>query len=247
MNDTTGNPQLEITRISQQLDKLNQDLQQERSDRKAQDEQQQKQMEEVVAIIMDFEEASKLVTRYFIKLEARYINLILALQEAIKDFNEFLRLPESSGTWSQYWVIAWAALATVLPMLRIVPAWVQLEKAAEAELKAANYVVQNASLRTKLLTYTSRGHNIADWINKENTLAARLRVVEVKKPKADMSKTPIRAMMEENNLAHKALEGAVEAIWTEYKARLIYAMMRTPFPRAEPLEKMADRLLPNLT
>jgi hypothetical protein len=190
MTGTTGNPQLEIARISQQLDKLNQDLQQERSDRKAEENRQQKQMEEIVAIIMDFEEASKQVTRYFIKLEARYINNILALQEAIMSFNEFLRLPASSSALSRYWVVAWAALSTVLPMLRIVPAWTQLEKAAEAELKAANYVVQNTSLRTKLLTYTSRGHNIADWINKENTLAARMRDVEVKKPKADICRRP---------------------------------------------------------
>jgi hypothetical protein len=54
-------------------------------------------------------------------------------------------------------------------------------------------------------------------------------------------------MMEESNLAHKALEGMVEAILTEYKARLTYAMTSTPFPRKETLEKMADRLLPKLT
>jgi hypothetical protein len=53
-------------------------------------------------------------------------------------------------------------------------------------------------------------------------------------------------MMKENNLAHEALEGIVEALWAEYKSRLTYAITGTPFPRKETLEKMADRLLPNL-
>jgi hypothetical protein len=162
------------------------------------------------------------------------------------EFNEFLRLPASSNNLSRYWDVAWAALATVVPMLRVSATWVQLEKTADAELKAANYVLQDTSLRTKLVTYTSRGHNIADWMNKENTLAARMRDVEIKKPKADMARTPIIAMMEESNVAHKALEGVVEAIWAEYKARLTYAITSIAFPRKETLEKMADRLLPRL-
>jgi hypothetical protein len=247
MNDTPNNIKSEISRISKELSRLNQDLQQERSDRKAENDRQQKQMEEVVGIIMDFGAASTLVTDYFIKLQGRYTNLVLAVQEAISDFNRFLRLPASSSELSRYWAAAWAALSAVLPMLRISSAWVQLEKAAEAEVKAANFVVKSTSLQTKLFTYAARGHNVADWINKENTLAARLRDLEVKMPKADQTKSPIRALMEENNAAHKALEHVVDAIWAEYKARLTYAITQTPYPKKESLEKIADRLLPKLT
>jgi hypothetical protein len=246
MSDATANTKVEIARISQGLEKLNKDLQRERSDRKAEQLRQQKQLEEIVGTIMDYDRASTRVVRYFIKLDARYNNLILALQDAVIAFNEFLRLPASSNNLSQYWDVAWAALATVLPLLRVSPAWVKLEQTAQAELKAANYVLQDTSLKTKLFTYTSRGHNIADWMNKENTLAARMRDVEIKKPKADMARTPIKAMMAESNLAHKALEQVVEAIWTEYKARLTYAITSTPYPRKETLEQMADRLLPQL-
>jgi hypothetical protein len=246
MNDTTNKTQVEIARISQELDKLNKDLQRERTDRKAEEQRQQKQLEEIVSIIMDYDRASTRVIHYFIKLDARYNNLILALQDAVIAFNDFLRLPPSSNNLSRYWDVAWAALATVLPLLRVSATWVQLEKTAEAELKTANYVLQDTSLQTKLFTYTSRGHNIADWMNKENTLAARMRDVETKKPKADMVRTPIRAMMDESNLAHKALDHVVEALWAEYKARLTYAITSTPFARKETLEKMADRLLPQL-
>jgi hypothetical protein len=246
MNDVSKNSQLEIARFSQRLDKLNNDLMQERSDRVAEQKRQQKQMEEIIGIIMDYDRASTLVTRYFIKLEARYNNLILTLQDTVMEFNEFVRLPPSSNQLSNYWNVAWAALATVLPMLRISPAWVQLEKAAETELKAANFVVKDTKFLTQALTYTSRGHNIADWMNKENTLAARMRDIRISTPKADMSRTPIKALMEENNIAHKALDKLVEAIWTEYKSRIMYAIAGSPFPRKEALEKMAERLLPNL-
>ncbi len=209
--------------------------------------QQQKEFEDFVGVTMDYERTAMLVLKYFIKLEARYINLTLALQDAIMDFNTFLNLPRSSNNLSAYWDTAWAALATFLPMLRVFPAWVKLEKAAEAELKAANYVLQDRSIQTKLITYGSRVHNIGDWMNKENSLYARLRDVETKTPKVDMARTPIKAMMEENNAAHKTLEKVVEAIWAEFKARVMCALARTQFPRTEPLEKMADRLLPKLS
>lgn len=244
MNDTTSEG--DIARISEALRQLNIDLNKERKDRKDDERRQQEQLKAVVGTIMDFDGASTLVISYLIRLEARYTNLILALQDAVMEFNTFLGLPASSNNLSQYWNVAWAALGTVLPMLRISPTWVRLEKTADAELKAANYALQNTSVQTRLLTYGSRLHNVADWMNKENTLASKMRDIEKKKPKADMARTPIKEMMIENNLAHKALEKVVDSIWAEYKARLTYAVASASFPRTETLEQMAGRLLPQL-
>ncbi|MEK7856734.1 MAG: hypothetical protein AAB288_11640 [Acidobacteriota bacterium] len=236
----------EITRISQQLTRLNEALTKERTDRQTEQKRQQQQLEEIVGIIVDYDEASSKVLRYFIKLEGRFNNLILALQDAVMGFNEFLRLPATSNNLMKYWDVAWAALAVVLPMLRVSSQWVQLEQTASAEMRAAKFALDATSVKTQLATMMSRGHNIADFINKENTLASKIRDVSKKKPKADMARTPIKAMMEEGNLAHKALEEVVGAIWREYLSRLTYAITETPFPRKEPLSKMVDRLLPNL-
>lgn len=241
-----GDVQGEITRISKELERLNKELVNEKNARITDQQNQQKQLAEIIGIISDYENATSKIVRYAIRLDGRYNNLILALQDAVITFNEFVRLPASSNNLSAYWDVAWAALAAVMPMLRISPAWVRLEQTAQAEMKAVNNVLSNADTRTKLVTLAQRGHNVADWVAKENTIAARLRDVEIKKPKADMSRTPIKAMMEESNNAHKALETAVDTIYEDYKARLLLAVVGTPSTKTETLEQMAVRLLPQL-
>lgn len=245
--------QAEIARISKELKKLNDAFEKEKKGRQDDRQKQQKQLEDIINIILEYDQASTKVIRYVIRLDARYNNLILALQDAVISFNEFIRLPPSSNNLSKYWDAAWQALATIMPMLRISPAWIRLEQTAQTELKAVNNLLQNANTRTTLVTLAQRGHNVADWISKENTLAARMRDVEIRKPKADMSRSPIKAMMEESNAAHKALETTVDRVYEEYKARLLAAVVgNLSAPTAgtqkptETLEKMVERLLPPL-
>ena len=184
---------------------------------------------------------------YFVRLDARYNNLILIFQETINDFNEFLKLPPKSNDMMRYWDFAWAALNTVLPMLRIHPSWVQLEQTAQAELRAANFALQNTELRTKLMTYAARGHNVADWMAKENTMAARMRdLPPPARGKSDRSRTPIKALMAESDLAHQALEKVIESTWEEYKVRMTYILTGQAFAPKESIEQMVDRKLPKL-
>ena len=106
--------QAEINRISEELKKVNKELQQEKKDRIADQNKQQAQLSEIVGIILDYEAASKAVVRYSIRLDGRYNNLMLALQDAVISFNEFIRLPASSNKMDKYWDAAWAALATIM-------------------------------------------------------------------------------------------------------------------------------------
>jgi hypothetical protein len=243
MNDTTNTTQAEITRLSNALNTLNTALATEVTNRTTAEQKQKKQISDLTNTMMDYERASSKILEYFVRLDARYDNLILILQETMNDFNEFLKLPEKSNEMMRYWEVAWAALNTVLPMLRINPGWVKLEQLAQTELKNANYALQNVNLQTKLLTLASRGHNVVDWISKENTLFARIRDLK-SRPKS--ARTPIKALMAESEVAHKALESVIESTWGEYKVRMTYILAEQPFAATETLEQMVVRKLPEL-
>jgi hypothetical protein len=145
-------------------------------------------------------------------------------------------------------------VATAVPALRLSPALAKIEKMAADAMKPAKGFLKTPKLAAKITTAVATGHNFADVIAKSNNIrdkVSKATGIHTSVP-VDQSKTPVKGMIKEADDARKALDTAIDALDSEFAARVHSVLYKVPYQPTgnlslETLPKMAERLLPPLT
>lgn len=184
---------------------------------------------------------------YLSQIDASFFKKALTLQDAIRDFNDFLRLPASSNRWLAIWDTVWAGLSLALTLLRLTKTFADIEAEAQAALSVATAASTSPRLMEKVVVLAGKGHNIADVIRKGNSL--RDKVDQAMKGRSapvsmDGVKRLIKDLMSDSDHAHYVVNIAIDALDLEFGLRLISLLYQVPYNPKGSLVDMANRLMP---
>lgn len=226
---------------------LNEELNKERKDRIAAEAQVQQELRALADLLEDNNRAGGHAIEYLNQIDASFFKKALTLQGAIRDFNDFLRLPPSSNKWLAIWDSVWAGLSLALPMLRLTKTFADIEKAAQGALNAATAASKSPQLIQRIVVAAGKGHNIADVIRKSNSL--RDKVEQAMKGRdapvpMDRVKRMIKDLMNDSDHAHNVVNIAIDALDAEFGFRLVSLLYQVPYNPKESLVDLANRLMP---
>jgi hypothetical protein len=245
-----------IANLEGQVSDLVKALRDETKDRKDAEKNLQAQFAALDSLLKDNNEVQGYVIKYLSRLDAQYTAKELVLQESIRDFNEFMKLPSKSSKYVAMWESAWAILSTTVPALRLMPEIEKLEKLAAIEMASAKAFMKTPELQAKIVTLTAKGNNIADVIARGNDIRGKLTKPDEETHVVTGPITlPIKDLIKESNDAHAKLDTNIDTLSAEFEARLHSILfkvpykwdVKVPYQWKESLTDQAKRLLPQLS
>jgi hypothetical protein len=232
MGDRVGDLEGHVGSLETDVKRLNTALQTETTERKAAEKELQQQLGLLADLLTDNNTTTGYAIQYLNRLDAQCNAKELTLQQSIQDFNEFLKLPAKSNRYVAIWDAAWAIVAATVPALRLMPALAKVEKAAAIEMATAKAFMKTPKLVARITIATAKRHNVADVIAKVNNIrdkVSKATGIHTSVP-VDQSKTPVKEMIKEADDARKVLDKAIDALDSEFAARLHSVLKRQPRP-----------------
>ena len=248
MGNQTGNYDVRIGTLEQDVKDLQTALATEKQDRLTAQAENEQVLRDLADLLSDNEDVIAYAIKYLNHIDAQYYAKELKLQEAIQTFNEFLKLPAKATKWTAYWDAAWAVAAATVPALRLTSFFSKLEKAAQIEIAASKAFMKTPKLVARVTATITRGHNIADVMYKANNVRDKVdKAVGISMViPVDPSRSPVRDLIQESNTAHESLDTALDALTSEFKARLHSLLYKVPYNSTGTMMDMAKKLLPEL-
>lgn len=199
----------------------------------------EKKVTEMIAAITDILADNNAAILYTIKFLGDFVAEMNArgqmLGSAIREFNEFLKLPPKSSVWEGIFNAAFAVISSAIPALRLTPWMQQLEtKAGElaAIAKASPPRLVRAStyppgVVDRVIHVAPKADQIAQLMNSANSSRQSLQAAFADRPDGikalrtlDSSKGPVLAMIKYANRAMEVYGKALDALSLELKNRL---------------------------
>jgi hypothetical protein len=186
----------------------------------------------------DIQKDHERAQNYAIKYGKRISNAFLArssiLNLAMNQFNRFLVLPEESNNASAIWDLAWLALSTAVPVLRLGKFVTEQHRAATLALEIAKKTGQKAKLPKVVKTVTGAGIGAGKLANKANDLKEKAEKFQETYGKAtddgesldeqfqdfDLARKVLYDMLSELDKATQSFETALDAELAEYENRI---------------------------
>jgi hypothetical protein len=226
---------------------LNDALNTERKDRQAAEAQIQQELRALAELLDDNNRAAGHAIEYLSQIDASFFKKALTLQGAIRDFNDFLRLPAPSNKFLAIWDAVWAGLSLAMPLLRLTKTFNDIEAEAQAALSVASAASTSPRIMERMVVAAGKGHNIADVIRKGNSL--RDKVDQAMKGRSapvsmDGVKRLIKDLMSDSDRSHHVVNIAIDALDQEFGLRVISLLYQVPYHPKESLVDMANRLMP---
>jgi hypothetical protein len=248
-----GNPGSVVGRIGSlesDVRQLHEAVLKEIQERKAADAARDQDLRQLADLLSDNNEAGSYATKYLNDVDAQYTAKEAMMQDAIREFNDFLKLPEESNNYLAIWDAAFSILSTVVPALRLTQTFSKMVKMANIEMEASRIFMVTPRLMARMTIASAKGHDIADVIRKSNDIRSKighLSSLSAAPAPSDSSKSRVRQLIQESNKAHQALDDALDALDAEFNARIHSLLYRVPYiSKKGTLLDMAKRLLPAL-
>src|SRR5579864_2374501 len=179
------------------------------------------------ALELDAIRAQSHVLKYVGSFVAQLNGKSHALDEAIREFNKFLDLPERSSKFLAIWDLSWNLLAVALPALRMTGALSQMEKDAEIATKAAEIFWKEIPKTARLVAVLPNAGDLATVVDKLNTArkngeAAMSTQVNDLQKRASVTKGPVRELIQDANKAMELSNTVIDSLYHEFENRLLY-------------------------
>ena len=196
-------------------------------------------------VIIDNDAAVLYAMQYMGHLNAQMLARAHMLEDAIRDFNKFLLLPETSSVWGPIWDAAWTVLATVMPALRLTAFIKKIEEEAQAALKAAQAAGITPKNVHKILGKVAQVHDITAVVSASNEIRDKSKkALQASRTndfnKLDATKTPVREMIQAANKAWVVFDTQLATLAQVFANRLLDPSVSVK----ESMLDMAMRLLP---
>jgi hypothetical protein len=236
--------------VENEIRELHDEVLKERHDRMAAEAAMNQDLRQLADLLSDNNAAAGYAIKYLNGVDAQYTAKEAMMQDAIREFNVFLNLPEKSNNYLAIWDMAFSVLSTVVPAFRLTAMFSEIEAASKIETAAAKAFMKTPHLMARVTMATVKGHDIADVIAKGNDIRGKMTQLAGSSQSVNpdlTSKSRIHQLIKESNDAHQKLDKAIDALDVEFTARIQSLLYRVPYPSKKgTLLDMAKRLLPSL-